>query len=136
METTWLRAIFYGGKNIENRPWKPWKSVVGHYIALHAGMTYDHDGALWMREEGLYEPPEDDWCPKGCIVGVARVIGCVEENDSPWFFGPFGWVLSEIVPFLSPVKAKGKQGLWPVSEDLKQQVRAAHLAALKSSVKA
>jgi hypothetical protein len=140
----WPHAILYGGKRIENRPWKPWKSVMGHYIALHAGRKYDKDGAIWMHAGSLYEPPEDQWCPAGCIMGVARVTGYVDKHGfdqdgelaehvlkSPWWSGPFAWILDDVVPFLAPVKAKGKQGLWPVDDATKALVREAHRQALK-----
>lgn len=129
----WPHAILYGGKRLENRPWKPWERIIGHFIALHAGMKYDTDAAVAMRELELYDPPADKWCPKGVIVGVARVTGYVEESDSPWFSGPFGWTLDDVVPFLAPVKAKGMQGLWLVDEETKARVRAAHVAALKAA---
>jgi hypothetical protein len=31
---------------------------------------------------------------------------------SPWFFGDFGWVVDELIPFKEPVPCKGAQGLW------------------------
>jgi hypothetical protein len=141
----WPHAIFFGGKHIENRPWKPWERIIGHYIALHAGLKYDNDAAADMRELKLYDPPEDIWCPKGAIVGVARVVGYVESKEglffdsvgpkydpaqNPWFSGPFAWKFDGIVPFIAPVKAKGSQGLWIVDGELKRQVRDAHLVGL------
>jgi len=33
----WLYAILYLNKRVENRPWKPRKSIAGKLIALHAG---------------------------------------------------------------------------------------------------
>lgn len=143
----WPYAIFYGGKRIENRPWKPWASVIGRYIALHAGMKYDNDGAVWMLKEKLYVPPSPSACPAGgFIVGVARVTGYVhvdegdlyitadafkefwdqEALDSPWFFGPYGWTLDNIRRFTEPVACKGAQGLWPVMGETLDEVRAAY----------
>jgi hypothetical protein len=116
----WPHAILYGGKRVENRPWKPWRSVLGQTIALHAGLRYDDDGAKWMAKNGLYEPPADQWCPKGCIVGTAKITECVDErpmNDS-WFFGPFGWLLDDVVAFETPVICRGAQGLWKVPADV------------------
>lgn len=128
----WPHAILFGGKRLENRTWKPWKSVIGHLIAIHAGMRYDTEAATVMRQMGLYDPPDDDWCPKGCIVGMARVTGFIEEPPSVmdpqcyWFSGPFAWTLDDVVPFITPVIATGKVGLWAVDGDLEEQVRAAY----------
>lgn len=141
----WPHAIFYGGKRIENRPWRPWPSIIGKLIAIHAGVKYDQEMADEMREIGLYDPPEDKWCPKG-IVGLARVTGYKEhsgrlidvfgENQDPWFSGPFGWDLNDITPFLQPVACKGAQGLWVVKGDVLEAVRAAYSKAHAMSAEA
>jgi len=103
---------------IANRPWPPWPRIIGHRIALHAGLRYDVSGAMGMREEGLYDPPPDALCPKGCIVGTFRVTGYVEESDDPWFIGPFGWLLADVVALDRPVPCRGAQGLWKVPEEV------------------
>jgi hypothetical protein len=33
--------------------------------------------------------------PKGGIVGSAVVTGCTQSSQSPWFFGDYGFVLSQ-----------------------------------------
>ena len=114
----WPHAILYGDKRVENRPWKPWRSVIDTTIAIHAGLTYDEQAARMMRELGLYDPPLEKWCPKGAIVGTCRITGVVEELDSPWFSGPFGWLLDDVVALDTPVPCKGKQGLWLVPEEV------------------
>jgi len=138
----WPHAIFYGGKRIENRPWKPFNDVIGKFIAIHAGMKYDVGAAESMRVARLYDPPADEWCPSGCIVGVAQIIGYVHEDTAqdeflydPWFSGPYGWLLANVLPFDDPVYAKGRQGLWIVNGELKEKVRDAHRLTLKNASK-
>jgi len=114
----WPHAILFGGKRIENRPWKPWASIIGKRIAVHAGLRYDDAGAAWMRAQELYDPPEGPWCPAGVIVGTARVTGFVEASDDPWFVGPFGWLLADVEAFDMPVACRGAQGLWRVPAGL------------------
>jgi hypothetical protein len=126
----WDHAILYGGKPLENRPWKPWARIIGKRIALHAGLKYDTEGAEWMRREGLYEPPAEPLCPKGCIVGTFRVRGWVNElgfdnngvstdhDESPWFFGPFGWLLEDVTALESPLPCRGAQSLWQVPAEV------------------
>ncbi len=116
----WTDAILYGGKRVENRPWKPWQRVMGQVIAIHAGVTYDRDGAGWMQEADLYTPPAPEDSPQG-IVGLARVTGYREkcpglfdEPDDPWFTGPYGWTLEDVVPLTEPVPCNGALGLWMV----------------------
>jgi len=116
----WPSAILYGSKRIENRSWKPWESVIGQYIAIHAGVKYDDEAANWMREEGLYDAPYSKSCPIG-IVGLVRVTGFYDDttvipDDDPWWFGPVGWKLADPIAFDDPIPCRGTQGLWRVPE--------------------
>ena len=52
------------------------------------------------------------------VVAVCRYGGAVRSSDSPWFEGPFGWVLAETVVLPRPVPCGGSQGLWPLPEDV------------------
>ena len=119
----WPHAIFYGGKRIENRTWKPWPSIIGKRIALHAGARYDAEGAALMRISGLYDAPSEHHCPKGVIIGVATITGCVTESDDPWFFGPYGWKLADVIALPEPIPCRGAQGLWDVPYEAEMTLR-------------
>jgi hypothetical protein len=127
----WPHAFFYGGKRVENRKRKPYKSVIGSTIVLHAGQHYDVKGADWMRDKGLYNPPEEQWCPLGRLVGSAVVTDYVHESETllvslgDWFFGPYGWLFDDVREFESPIKCDGKQGLWKVPAEILDEVIAA-----------
>ena len=45
----------------------------------------------------------------GGIVGIAELVDCVDASDSPWFFGPFGFVLRSAreLPFVPCVGTLG-----------------------------
>jgi hypothetical protein len=126
----WDQAILFGGKRIENRKWKPWEVVMGQFIALHAGLKYDNKAAVEMIKKRMYSPPSPSVSPMG-IVGVARITGYIEHSDDPWFSGPFGWTLTDVIPFKSPIKATGKQGLWIVGGETLEKVREAYQASLR-----
>jgi len=119
----WDQAVLYAGKRIENRNWRPWKSVLGKLVALHAGQNYDAHGAKWMLEQGLYRPPKSSASPTG-IVGVVRIVTALEHSDDPWFFGKYGWLLQDVRALNTPIPCVGAQRLWnvqgPVLEALKQ----------------
>ena len=117
----WDQAILYGGKPVENRPWALWKSMLNKLIALHAGKKYDHDGARWMRERGLYVSPPPEESPQG-IVGVIIFDKVVVEHSSPWFFGPFGWHISGKFALTEPIPCFGKQGLWNVPPEIEKMI--------------
>ena len=120
----WDHAILYGGKRIENRPWKPWPSIIGKRIALHSGRKYDTEGAQWMLSQGLYTPPPPSECIAGAIVGTATVSGFVTDSDSSWFFGPYGWVLMDVKALPEPILCRGAQGLWNLPKQVELQVLA------------
>jgi hypothetical protein len=46
---------------------------------------------------------------RGGIVATARIVDCVSDSSSPWFFGRFGFVLADVqaVPFLPTKGALG-----------------------------
>ncbi len=43
--------IFYDGKDVENRGWRPPQEEFGQDIAIHAGLTYDALGAAWIEQQ-------------------------------------------------------------------------------------
>ena len=124
----WSWAIAHAGKRIENRGYPPpgWRDRLGYYLAIHAGKKYDDEGAYWMQTElGLTVPP-DAGCPQG-IVAVARLAGYIgpagPRCTDPWFCGPFGWQLDQVVPLEPVVPCRGAQGLWTLPADVLQSVR-------------
>jgi hypothetical protein len=50
---------------------------------------------------------------RGGIIGSVEIVDCVDRSDSPWFFGPWGFILRspEILPF-RPMR--GALGLFDV----------------------
>lgn len=122
----WAFAVASLGKRIENRPWRPWPSIVGKVIAVHAAAKVDPVGEAavegWVRRHtGLVVPPAAS-LPRGAIVATARVTGVVTESTSPWFMGPYGWTLDDVIALPSPVPCRGAQGLWPVPPEVAVRV--------------
>lgn len=140
----WCFIVVEGIKRVENRPWAPPKAVIGQRIALHAGRTYDKAAEQAIEASPLYGrrlPAEAHIA--GAIIGVARVeryvyglgeslpgtgsaAATIEEwipGQSGWFFGPYGWLLSDIVKLPEPVVCNGMQKLWTVKPDTAHLVR-------------
>jgi hypothetical protein len=63
----------------------------------------------------------------GGIVSVATITGCVDASDSKWFFGPYGFTLTDAKP-LPFVACRGALGLFDVPEDVAATLRAIHAA--------
>lgn len=123
-------------KRVENRSWMPPSSVVGRRIWIHAGKTFDEDGALTCALRGF--APPDDTLPRGAIIGDALLSGYVYRRahgyrlvgktppgehvmESLWWVGPCGWVLDDVRELLTPRYWRGQQGLWKVPESLHEE---------------
>lgn len=135
----WPWAIFHAPehqKRVENRPWKPWESIVNTRIVLHAGKKFDSESAEDLCSMFGFHPDGDvphGWKDEG-LVGVATVRGCASTaaecdrfmvGQSAWFSGPFAWLLGDVVTFAEPIPAKGMQGLWDLAPEQERLVREA-----------
>lgn len=103
----WAWLIVNGWKNIENRNWRT--SYRGP-VLIHAakGMTQDEYNACRLFMRGFCDPERDVKLPhpveleRGGIVGVATILDCVEDHESEWFCGEWGFVMADArpLPFL------------------------------------
>lgn len=92
----WAWLIVNGYKLIENRDWATKRRGP---VLIHASKQIDAAGYNWVLESGLVPSdtlPTEFQC--GGIVGVATIADCVTESDSPWFFGKYGFVLTDAKP--------------------------------------
>lgn len=125
----WAWAILHAGKDVENRDWfTPFKGR----FAIHAakGMTREEyfdfcEGYGNLVGAGLALDvivPAFDLLPRGAIVGVAEIVGCVKQSKSAWFQGKYGFVLRDPVVLLEPIPCRGALGFWDVPEDVERQM--------------
>jgi hypothetical protein len=101
--------IFHGGKDVENRDW-PTKGR-GWFI-VHAGVS-----------KSECAPSEYD-LPRGGIVGMARIVDCVTEMDSKWFFGRYGFVLRDAFP-VPLIPCRGQLGFFAPPPEAMQDLASA-----------
>lgn len=134
-------------KHIENRTWQPPIGMIGQTIAIHAAKSWDDKrqyhvyvdaGRIEMKTpigfllwHGFVPPwSRTELYPSSCIVGVATIDRIVtrpdtlDEDQRKWFFGPFGWVLTNVRRLEETIPASGKQGLWNVPPDLERGIHA------------
>lgn len=122
----WIFCILECGKSIENRNWP---TRYRGSVLLHAskGMTLAeyHDfyndvmsgrspfaGEVLRRHNTI---PDSRELLRGGIVGQADLVDCVTQSNSPWFFGPYGFVLTNAKPL--PFRpCKGALGFFEVPE--------------------
>ena len=113
LKQPWAWAIFYCGKDIENRNWA---TKYRGRILIHASKNYDAEGATWlMNHFGFIIPEYQDF--RGYILGSVTVADCVKYSPSRWFFGPYGFVLENPVEFKKLIPWKGKLGLFEIPND-------------------
>jgi hypothetical protein len=109
----WAWLIVNGHKDIENREWRT--NFRGRiYVHASKGMTQDEYAIGYViAEENSVKLPAFKDLQRGGIVGAVTITGCVSKSDSPWFFGPYGFELSEpeSLPF---VPAKGSLGFFNI----------------------
>jgi ASCH domain len=124
----WTNLIVSGVKKIENRSWKPSEDMIGSYIAIHSGKSFDYIGALMVEREFGIRITEAT-SSMGAIVAVGRLERIVTHSPDPWFYGPYGWVLTEVTP-ITPIPCRGSQRLWALPEDVRERVFDAYMAVL------
>lgn len=113
----WAWAILHAGKDIENRSWRyghPSRRFRGA-VCIHAarGMTraeYE-EAAGFMAKIGVVCPKPADLV-RGAILGTVVIVDGINVNNppaaSPWFMGPFGFVLRDAQPLTAPIPAMGQ----------------------------
>jgi hypothetical protein len=97
----WADAIIWHGKDVENRDWK---TNFRGPVLIHAAKAWgpQERADLAFVEDMTATKMEDVDRPLlGGIIGKAEIVDCVEEMDSRWFFGRYGFVLrnAESLPF-------------------------------------
>jgi hypothetical protein len=116
----WASLILLAGKDIENRTWETRKRGP---ILIHAakGMTKrEYQDAMDFADANgtcrighLLDAFEPDNLPRGGIIGSINLADCVYQSDSPWFQGPYGFVLQDPKP-LEFIPFKGQLGFFDV----------------------
>lgn len=101
-------AVFHG-KDIENRSTKYQHQGL---TLIHAAQKFDREMWYWLRRNAhlLDAPlPQENQFRYGGIIGVVNIVGRVITSTSPFFFGPFGYLLEgqTEIPF---VPCQGRLG--------------------------
>ncbi len=137
----WAHAIVMGWKDIENRTWP---TGVRGPVCIHASKfdkknfaqdAADYEWCAGLIRASAVELPNiafDDLA-FGAIVGVADIVDCVATSTSPWFFGPYGFVLAN-ARAIEPIPLKGKQGFFEWRKHLAPAERPAELLTSQGSL--
>lgn len=104
--------IFHDGKDVENRDW-PTKGR--GWVIVHAGVS---------KEELDMDDPKEASLPRGGVVGLMRIVDCVKEMNSDWFYGPYGFVIRDAFP-LPIIPCRGALGFFKLPPETNAQIAAA-----------
>lgn len=120
LKQPWAWAVASGKKRIENRTWS---TRYRGPVFIHASMTLDRPAIDWLREAGITPPSE---FVHGAVIAVAEIVDVVTAADAaafgPWFFGPYGFVLTNVRRLPRPVPERGRLGLAKASPELRRRV--------------
>ncbi len=106
----WAWLIVNGHKDIENRSWRT--NYRGPFL-VHAGLKVENEIYDQLADYFEIRPPPPSEIERGGIVGESTILDCVENHDSLWFFGPYGFVLAHSRP-LPFRQMRGRLGFFPV----------------------
>lgn len=115
----WAWLIVNGFKDVENRSWT---TRFRGAVLIHAGQKIEReylDVGDWpwralprpyLTDLPLIDAPSH--FEAGGIVGEAEIVDCVTTSSSPWFYGPYGFVLRNARPL--PFRpCRGRLGFFP-----------------------
>lgn len=123
----WASLIILGingiYKDIENRNWHAPQNLIGDRIGIHSAANVKReeieDAIAFCVERGILKPGLDTsklftkpYLQTGLILGSVRLVDCVRKHSSPWFNGPFGFMVQTPRAFEKPVPAKGQLNFW------------------------
>ena len=90
----WAWLLANGYKDVENRCWPT--NHRGRFL-IHAAGQPDrvYTARFAHLLDGITLPHEFDY---GGVVGVATLVDCVSHSSSPWFCGPYAFVVTDARP--------------------------------------
>ena len=116
----WAWLIVEGYKDVENRSWRT--NYRGSFL-VHASKKIDFGGIVWIYENIPSMKRKIDPFLRLCrheavccggIVGIAELVDCVENYNSQWFCGPYGFVIKNARP-LNYKQCKGRLRFFDVT---------------------
>jgi hypothetical protein len=123
----WAWAIMNAGKDIENRNWRT--NFRGR-VAIHAAVGMTHDeyekayGYIRNVNRRIKIPAYED-LERGAIIGTVEIVDCVQDSDSRWFMGKYGFVLASPKRLPEPIPCKGALSFWNIPQNIESRIKKA-----------
>jgi hypothetical protein len=122
----WAWLIINCHKDIENRKWN---TKFRGRILIQASKGWDQE-CFEKYADDYPAMPNKDEILRGGIVGMTEIVDVVTSSNSPWFFGPYGFVLknSTTLPFR---KLKGQLSIFNVPLEDNEIIKIAEIDGWK-----
>lgn len=118
----WAHAIAMGWKDIENRKWNTaQRGLICIHASAYTKKSFEEDREDYLETVHDYvkASPQSELASVdegrlsfGAIISVARLVTVARSHESPWFFGPYGFVLTDQQILPEPIKVKGALGFF------------------------
>ena len=103
----------------------PWKFIPVRRLAINIERSI-REGTRWVKGEDngplLWQTVQtvvgrflEGLWKQGAIIGEADIIDCVTWSNSPWFVGPYGFILQNPILYDKPIPYKGRLGFFEVN---------------------
>lgn len=130
----WAWAVSVRNAVVLNVTAAPPEAALGGYVAVCGGAEHEPALVEWMKEWcGVDAPPAAEL--PTCAVAVVGRLEMVSQypdspRTSPWYAGPVGLWLGDVVPLPEPVvcPVDSASTYWTLPEDVLTAVRAAYSA--------
>lgn len=109
IQQPWAHLIVHGYKPIENRTWT---TEYRGPLLIHASLKMSV--AVETIEQAFGVAIDRRMLHFGAIIGCVDLVDVIKKSDSPWFEGPYGFVLRN-PSLLKPAAWRGQLKLFDVS---------------------
>lgn len=124
--TTWMRCRGLGPPPCYGSDVAPWGAIIGRVQVIDH--IYPPAPGFWAKDIAARKTAKFWQEQRDAIAAECRRRGH-GDVDMRWWTGDYGLVLSDPQPLAEPVPwRKGRLGIWTMSDELAEQVRAQEIA--------
>jgi len=122
------RIYWINPKDIENRSYDTnWRGTIAIQCSKRIEREDIYQAEMLIKERNLkiaIPTLQQLQIFAGKIIGTVDFVDCVEDSDSPWFVGRYGWVLKNPISLPEPIPHRGSISpiLWDVQPDALAQI--------------
>jgi hypothetical protein len=120
----WAHAVIQGWKPIENRSWP---TKMRGTVVIHAAQKaedkefFDFVQLRGIEAEVALDIASARNLPHSAVIGLVDIVDCVTSSSSPWFEGPFGFVLAN-PRALQPIPCRGALQIFDLDPTISQKI--------------